>query len=83
MKYYWWFMVITAFSSNSILTATIDVFSEMRFDDNVFGVLTSIADAVPTKVSATVSKPVPEPKKLHFYAQSFFTHLECFSFHLP
>lgn len=53
MKYYWWFMVTTAFAGNGIVTAVLDTFNEALFDDSFKKLLTTIADSVPTKVSAT------------------------------
>ena len=54
MMYYWWFMVVTAFSGTSILTSVLDTFNEAQIDESFKTLLFTIASTIPTKISATV-----------------------------
>lgn len=55
MRYYWWFMLITAFSSVHILNATLQIFTarDVNIDDSVTNLLQDIAKSIPNQVSAT------------------------------
>ena len=56
MKYYWWFMVVTAFAGNNIFTATQKVIvDKIFFYDQFIKVFETIADSVPVEVSSIVS----------------------------
>ena len=54
MQYYWWFLVLTAFSGSSLATMVINGFSEgVKIGNEAALVLQSIASAIPTTISAT------------------------------
>lgn len=52
LQYYWWFMVVTAFTSTSLATMVINGFSAGNLQFNVTDVLAQVASAIPTQISA-------------------------------
>lgn len=52
LQYYWFFMVVTAFSGTSLATMALNYFNEKRSEGNSFtSVLVEIAGTLPTQVS--------------------------------
>lgn len=53
LQYYWWFMVVTAFSGSSLVTMVLNAFNEGQLGSEATKVLTTIAATIPTQISAT------------------------------
>lgn len=52
LQYYWWFMVVTAFTGNSLATMVIKGFSAGKLQFHFQEMLAQVAFAVPTQISA-------------------------------
>jgi hypothetical protein len=54
LSYFWWFMVLSAFTGTSLTTAIIDGFNEgLNLGSEIRKVVETTASAIPSKVSAT------------------------------
>ena len=53
LRYYWWFMVCTAFTGSSLMTVVLNAINEGQVANSVTEVLIEIAGTIPTQVSST------------------------------
>ena len=53
LRYYWWFMVCTAFTGSSLMTMVLNAVNEGQVANSVTEVLIEIAGTIPTQVSST------------------------------
>mmetsp|Transcript_1760 Transcript_1760/g.2442 ORF Transcript_1760/g.2442 Transcript_1760/m.2442 type:complete len:1420 (-) Transcript_1760:1101-5360(-) len=54
LKYYWWFMVVTAFSGSNLFLLTLNAINEKELSGTqITDVLGTIARTIPTQISAT------------------------------
>jgi len=53
LRYYWWFMVCTAFTGSSLMTMVLNAINEGQVANSVTEVLIEIAGTIPTQVSST------------------------------
>eukprot|EP00549_Striatella_unipunctata_P025575 CAMPEP_0118722814 /NCGR_PEP_ID=MMETSP0800-20121206/31639_1 /TAXON_ID=210618 ORGANISM="Striatella unipunctata, Strain CCMP2910" /NCGR_SAMPLE_ID=MMETSP0800 /ASSEMBLY_ACC=CAM_ASM_000638 /LENGTH=353 /DNA_ID=CAMNT_0006631135 /DNA_START=377 /DNA_END=1438 /DNA_ORIENTATION=+ len=52
LQYYWWFMVVTAFSGTTFATMALDAIDRAELEDDAQGLLEKIAETIPSQTSA-------------------------------
>ena len=76
LQYYWWFMVLTAFSSTLLTTMVIDAFNEdLAFGSEFRSVLGQISETIPSTISVTWLNWIYDHSPSELLVANQFVHL--------